>query len=152
MKTIELSRGYSATVDDDDFDWLSRYKWYASVTTARNKTPYAVGYPLGQASGTRYYMHRLILACSKGQQIDHLNRNGLDNRRANLRISTASQNQHNRGKINSNTSGESGVVWHRRDRLWQAQITINGKQIYLGCFKNIGDAAEAYVQAKKRNW
>jgi hypothetical protein len=87
-------------------------------------------------------MHRQITGAVAGEETDHINRDGLDNRRRNLRIVTRSQNGFNRGIQCNNTSGEIGVVWHRRNKKWQAQAMIERKMRYLGQFSNKADAIE----------
>jgi hypothetical protein len=82
---------------------------------------------------------------NSGIYVDHINRNGLDCRKENLRIATNSQNNMNRGMFKNNTSGYRGV--HRKGNMWRAMIYVSGKQIRLGTFKNIKDAASAYNAA-----
>ena len=89
-------------------------------------------------------MHREIINAPAGMQIDHINGNGLDNRKANLRLCNNAQNQQNRRKRSRATSLFKGVGWH--DNRWRARITVNGKQIEIGRFKSEFLAAEAYDQ------
>lgn len=89
-------------------------------------------------------MHRLILGASKGQQGDHQNGNGLDNRRINLRLCTNSQNQMNRKKSSRYSSKYKGVTWNSHARKWQAQIKRQGVMHYLGLFVDELEAARAY--------
>ncbi len=93
------------------------------------------------------YVHRGIYDTNL-PDIDHINGNGLDNRRANLRGCTHSENLANRPATRINTSGCSGVSWHRRRGKWQAKLTKRGKQIYLGLFTNLADAIRAREAAK----
>ena len=140
MKTIELTKNMVALVEDRDFEWLNQWKWF---TDKRRSTFYAARKtrkPNGQWTTTR--MHRVIMQAQKGQQIDHRNGNGLDNRRFNLRFCTHTQNQQNREPQKSR-SRYKGVCWHKRNKKWQAQIKGNKKH-YLGCFDNEIKAAEAY--------
>ncbi len=95
-------------------------------------------------------MHRLILSADKTQQVDHINRNGLDNRRDNLRFATPSQNIYNRGLQENNTSGFMGVVWNASANKWQAQIGVNNRLKYLGLFLTKEDAGDAYLKAKSQ--
>lgn len=94
-------------------------------------------------------MHRLIMKFPR-QCIDHINNNGLDNRKVNLRIASASQNAMNRKKISSTSSIYKGVGFHIKHNKWQAHIKVNGKIQYLGLFTNETDAALAYNNAAKR--
>ncbi len=82
--------------------------------------------------------------------IDHKNRNKSDNKIANLRNASAEQNAQNRTKNCKNTSGYKGVTWHKRDKRWQAAITIQGKVKHLGYYKESKDAYSAYVDASKK--
>jgi len=138
MKCISLTRGKSAIVDDDDYDYLSQFKWYCSSDGYAQR--------MVRENGGRHTvrMHRVILNTPKGMDSDHINRNKLDNRRSNLRIATRSENQANkRNQINS-TSGRKGVVWNRRARKWQVKIEFRGERIHLGYFDDIDDASNAY--------
>ena len=92
-------------------------------------------------------MHRVIMDAPKGMDVDHINGNGLDNRKENLRICTRSQNLHNSKKPSTNTSGYKGVIWNKQCRKWQAKIHTSGKTRHLGLFVGILDAARAYDEA-----
>src|SRR4029453_3163551 len=92
-------------------------------------------------------MHRQILNVPKGVEVDHANLDGLDNRRSNLRIATRSQNNANRRGHHDNLSGVKGVSRHKETGKWMVQIAINNRDIYLGLFSRIKDAAAAYAQA-----
>lgn len=100
-----------AIIDDEDYQLVSQYKWYP--VTTRGLTYAHIIHP------TRY-MHRLILGATKGQYVDHINRNGLDNRRENLRITSQGVNIANAKMFGNNTSGYKGVVKYRTG--WKAQI------------------------------
>ncbi len=140
MKLIPLTQGFSAMVDDEDYDSLSQHKWH--VSTLSWSCPY-VRYAKRFVGRQSIFMHRQIIGALDGQETDHINRDGLDNRKRNLRIATRSQNGFNRGMQSNNTSGEIGVVWHRRNRKWQAQVMIERKMRYLGQFVQMSDAIEA---------
>lgn len=139
MRTIELTKGYVALIDDEDFHLVSEYKWAVSV---RKHTCYAVGYK----SGKNVTMHRLVSRVNSISEIvDHKNRNGLDNRKCNLRVGTKSQNAANRSNKKGSSSKYLGVKKVRNS--WAAGLTHNGKSIYLGCFNNETEAAKAYNRA-----
>ncbi len=140
MKLIPLTQGFSTMVDDEDYDELSQYSW--SVSSLTWCCPY-VRYARRYVGRKLIPMHRHIIGALPGQEVDHINRDGLDNRRHNLRIATRSQNGFNRGMQSNNTSGEIGIVWHRRNNRWQAQAMIERKMHYLGQFVNKSDAIEA---------
>jgi hypothetical protein len=89
-------------------------------------------------------MHRIILNLTDKKKTDHINGNGLDNRRKNLRICTDSQNKCNRGKTTQNTTGFKGVTYKRTLRKYVAQIQFENKLYYLGVFPSAIDAAKAY--------
>lgn len=95
-------------------------------------------------------MHREIMRAPKGTQVDHEDGDGLNNRRRNLRFSTFSQNNHNRGPYKRNTSGFKGVSWSSSKKRWEAHIQVAGKHLHLGRFRNKLDAAKAYEVAAKK--
>ena len=82
--------------------------------------------------------------------VDHINGNGLDNRRSNLRVCTRSENGMNRGKNKNNKSGYKGVAWHEKAKLWRATLGLKGKIIHLGDFADKSEAYRAYVEACKK--
>jgi flagellar basal body rod protein FlgC len=94
-------------------------------------------------------MHRLIMNTPDGMDTDHINSNGLDNRRQNLRICTHAENLANRKKQISNTSGYKGVSWDKSCKKWAANISICGKYKKLGRFTDLVEAARAYDAAAK---
>ena len=139
MKEICLTKGKIALVNDFDFERLNQWKWYAD--RIKNKV-YAA-----RKNPKKIYMHREILKVKNFQYVDHINGNGLDNRRENLRICTNSQNGQNRGKNKNNTSGFKGVCFHARTQTWIASIWVNRQRVHLGYFKGSIDAAIAYNEA-----
>jgi AP2 domain/HNH endonuclease len=144
---INLTRGQVALVDEKDYEWLSSFKWYAWFSP-RTKGFYARRsiYPSTGAS-----MHRVILDANPGQIVDHINRNTLDNRRANLRFATISQsNQNTRVLTTRNKSGFRGVSLVRATKKWRVVISLNGRNIDLGRFACIKDAALAYDTAARK--
>lgn len=138
-----MTNGGLTLCDEADFDSLSRSTWFH--VSDRNQV-YAARF-IGRSRIER--MHTVLLG-EKG--IDHINGNGLDNRRFNLRVASNSQNQMNRGKFAEAHSAFKGVTWHKRDRRWTARIKVNGRRIYLGSFKNERDAAHAYNLAAVSNF
>lgn len=146
---IPLSRGYVAIVSIEDEDLLSG-GWYVYVSE-QNKTQYAVK-SISTPSNKRHSlrMHRVILSRMLGRDllrseiVDHKNRNGLDNRRENLRLTNRTGNARNVGIRKDSTSGYKGVSWCRREERWMVNIAVNSKGIYVGRFINIHDATRAY--------
>lgn len=134
MKYIELTKGYKAIVDDEDYDWLIKFNWHI------NNSGYAItNKRLNKDKRTVILMHRLIIKAKKGTLSDHINRNRLDNRKCNLRIVTRTQNAINRNIQTNNTSGYIGVSFNNRDEFWVAHI----KQQFIGNFTKARWAAMA---------
>lgn len=132
MKKIQLTRGKVALVDNEDFTALNKHKWCAMH---RRGLYYAVrGIPCSDNNRRQRteLMHRVILDAKTGQAVDHANGDGLDNRRANIRFATHSQNIINRRMQCNNTSGYRGVGWQKQERKWRARIQVEGKVIFLG--------------------
>lgn len=138
-EAIPLTQGKVAIVDTDDAAIVRPYRWSAVF---RFKNWYARANVWIDGRRTTIYMHQLILPKRQGLLTDHENGNGLDNRRANLRYATRSQNRANQHR-SSASSGVKGVYWHSRDQVWQALI---GKT-FLGYFTNKQEAIAAYQQA-----
>jgi hypothetical protein len=96
-------------------------------------------------------LHRLLMNPGPGEQVDHRNHNGLDNRRENLRLATAAQNAAN-ARPKRNRPGYKGVNWHKRNQKWRAYITVDRKYIHLGVFEDPWEAAQAYNTAALEAW
>lgn len=144
-REIPLTKGQVAIVDDEDYEYLSQFKWQAFY---HRKTYYAVRHSKGVGkSGVQ--MHREIMGAAAGVQVDHRDRNGLHNWRGNLRFCTNAQNLANRGPNKNNKSGYKGVGWDRAKKKWCARIKVNRKTIYLGRYHGIQEAARAYDEAAK---
>jgi hypothetical protein len=152
MKTIPLSlasrkyRGLVAVVDDEDYPALKDHRWTA-LWYPNAQTFYATRSargPGGRTTAVR--MHRDILRPGR-RKIDHVNGNGLDNRRENLRCATSEQNRRNSAKRADASSRYKGVHWHKRDAKWEAQIMLNRRSVFLGNFSDEAAAARAYDRA-----
>lgn len=149
MKEIQLTKGKVALVDDEDFEYLNQWKWQACQ---KRNNKYYVGRTDYKVKGkkNRIWMHRLIMKPFENFIIDHIDGNGLNNQKNNLRICTHSQNLMNRCKNINNTSGYKGVVYNKLDKKYRAKIYFNSKCISLGRYINPIDAARAYNQAAQK--
>lgn len=144
MKEIVLSNGMSAIVDDEDFLAVSARKWYPLKKGPRLWYAQHTFWEKEHKRHSKLFMHRVVMNAPKGKHIDHINGNGLDNRKGNLRFCTISQNHRNRKTI-LGVSKFKGVCWHKACKKWQAQIKISGgKSLYLGVFNDEVEAARAY--------
>jgi hypothetical protein len=142
---IPLTQGKVALVDDEDAELVGRYRWWVDhdwpgLWYARTAVPC----PTNMSGVTMRSMHRLILDPPVGVQVDHRNGNGLDNRRSNLRLATAAQNQHNQHARRGGSSRFKGVDWNLARRKWRAHVKVNGRKRYLGSFDDELDAAAMY--------
>lgn len=143
MKTIQLTQGKVALVDDEDYENLRGFRWCAFFN--RN-THYAAR----RANGKTLLMHREILGAKRGELVDHRDGNGLNNCRENLRRCTNAQNLLNRRRHKNNACGVKGVRWCNRDKKWLAQIYFKKKRYYLGRFPTLQEAAHAYNEAARK--
>lgn len=155
MRTIPLTKGKEALVDDEDYDYLTRWKWCFWRGGPR-RTGYAVRLECVDGKSKFIHMHRVVAERHglklDGLQVDHIDRSGLNNQQANLRVATRSQNNANAGLRKDNTSGFKGVFWHRHTRTWQAQIRVSGRHISLGRFDDPREAARAYNDAAVKHF
>lgn len=146
MKTIPLTQGKEALVDDEDFEKLSRFKWFAWEQCG-------VFYALRNSriketrKRTIVRMHREVLGSPITQKIDHKDGDGLNNQRSNLRVSTRVGNNQNARKRTDNTVGLKGVYFHKQCKKFGAQIQSEGKRRHLGLFKTPEEAHAAYCAA-----
>ena len=142
-REISLTQGMIAIVDDEDYERLSQHKWYA------HKNKYTIYVHRREGKGPTISMHREVLGLmfGDGKRIDHWNRNGLDNRKQNLRLVTNSQNMINCRLQRHNTSGYRGVGWLSREGKWGASIHINRKKKYCGVYNDKISAAKAFDRA-----
>lgn len=146
MKYIQLTQGNVAKVDDEDFERLSYYKWHCN-TDYRGHMYAVTRIPGDNDKQKTLVMHRAILNLKQGDPIvDHINHDGLDNQKANLRLATNAQNQYNRLPNKGASSKHKGAS-RRQDGRWISYITNNGRKEYLGLFATEEDAANAYIRA-----
>lgn len=146
MKRIRLHDGQYAIVDDDDFERVSELKWRA-CKGSKNKCWYARTSETICGHRGFTYMHHFVFPGH--EELDHKNRNGLDNRKSNLRPATSSQNQANREKRAGTSSRFKGVCWDNTGKKWKARIKCNRKERNLGLYDSEQEAARAYNRAAK---
>lgn len=143
---IPLTHGQFTIVDDEDYELLSQFKWTWQPPGKNRQTGYA--YRKEYPSNKSIFMHRLLLNAPKGLQVDHINGNGLDNQRHNLRLATNRQNHYNLPKRrDGNTSTYKGVHLAPSGYGWETQIRVDGRTIHLGIFPTQHAAAIAYNEA-----
>ena len=143
--SIPLSQGKCALIDGDDLPLVEGLRWHAYRD---GRVWYAERNVWEGPRRLHQKMHRVILDAPAGIQVDHINGDGLDNRRCNLRLATRSQNGSNRRSKLGSSSSYLGVSL-RRNGTWRAQIAKHGKTVWLGAFKLEEDAARAYDEAAK---
>ena len=147
FRHIPLTKGKFTVVDPDDFETLSKCKWHV---TKNGNTFYAKRNAPTRKNTTPIYMHRCIIKVPPGHVVDHINHNGLDNRKANLRPATRAQNNRHSKKRRNTSSKYKGVNWYSREKRFVAKITTDGNTVTLGYFKDEIQAAKAYDKAAKK--
>jgi len=152
MRTIQLTQGQVAIVDNDDFEWLSRHKWTAAWAP-NTQSYYAVRKVTtgprinGKKQQRTVYMAREITHAGPHEQVDHINHTTLDNRKANLRICSHSENNYNMKARTGYSSQFKGCCLNKRCHKWRAQLQYKGRYIHLGYFTDEREAALAYDRA-----
>jgi hypothetical protein len=146
MTEIKLNKSEVAFVDDDMANEINKNKW-AILKGGKDKS-YVYAVRRKRVGGKREHilMHRQIMGLKKGDNfdIDHINHNGLDNRKCNLRVCSRSQNQHNRKSSINSSSIYKGVSWDKDRSMWRATIADNSTDFQLGRYLTEIEAAEAY--------
>ena len=145
-KLIPLTNGKFATVDDEDFNWLSQWDWYALKTSSDS-----IFYAVRTENGASIRMHRLINGTPDDMFTDHRDGDGLNNQRYNLRTATPLQNMMNRRGKRGGTSRFKGVFFDPtpQKKQWRAAIRLDGKLKYLGRFYTDDEAGSAYANAAR---
>ena len=153
MREVQLTQGYKAQVDDEDYERVNQYLWQADVARRKDGTIWNV-YAIRQVkleSGKRttQKMHRFIMSAFDPKVgVDHNpDISGLNNQKNNLRLSTQQQNVASQALGIKNTSGYKGVYWYDPLQKWAAHIKVNYKLKHLGYFTDIKEAAQAYDAA-----
>lgn len=149
MKEIPLTQGKFAIVDDEDFHFLSNFKWCAVLS---NGNFYALRRIKRSGKWTTIKMHTVLMKTPAGLVVDHVNGNSLDNRRVNMRLCSASDNNRNKKNAPGATSKYRGVHWANAAKKWKASISINNRCHYLGIYASEIDAARAYDAAAYKHY
>ena len=144
---VPLTMGKVALIDEEDYPKLAGYHWTYHCGYAR-----ASDYDTKTHKRKAVHMSHLILPCPPGLEVDHINRNKLDNRKANLRLVTRSQNCANRGKFKNSKSKYKGVRWNKKMGLWEAAIRKEGIIKTIGAFDDEIAAASAYNEYAREMW
>ncbi len=151
-RTIALTQGQVTLVDDADYEFLSRWKWFA-WWNRHTSSFYAVrSARLEDGTKVTVRMNRQILGLERGdkRQGDHRNHDTLDNRRENLRICTPSENSQNRRVQRNSKSGQKGVSYRASKRKWRAVIFVNGTHLHLGYRDTAEECIALYREAEQR--
>ena len=150
-KEIKLTQGLFATIDDEDYDLVSQYLW--RVLRTGNQIYAITNCKTIDGKLSTIRMHRLVMGNPKGKIIDHKHGNGLNNCKDNLRFCDKIKNAQNRTCLcKLNKSGVHGVSYYKRDKNWEARITVKNKLLFLGRFENINDAQEARIIAERKHF
>lgn len=142
MRIILLNKNLSALVDDEDFEWLSEYRWYA-VEYSRVKNRFYAK----MSSRRKTLMHRLLLNAPRELEVDHMNGNTLDNRKSNLRLATRSENARNCLVRIDSKARFKGVEYRQDKGKYSAYYTLNGEKHHIGYFDDALSASEAHKKS-----
>jgi len=145
FRRIYLSEDAWTILDWQDYYRFGRFKW--EITGNDNKFYAVRSVRVGSSRTTTVRLHRLIMNAPQNLVVDHINGDSLDNRRANLRLATQTQNLYNRKKKENTSSQFIGSFFNKSHRYWCSQIKVNGKSIWLGSFDSEIAAARAYDKA-----
>lgn len=137
---------FNIKIDLSDIKRCQKYTWSINSYSNKVNSPKVFYYASNSKAGL---LHGFIIKCPKNKEVDHINRNTLDNRKKNLRITNRSQNNINRDKQSNNTSGHKGVFWSKWVSKWVGHIRKNGNQKILGYFDKIENAILARESAEK---
>jgi AP2 domain/HNH endonuclease len=133
-------------IDDNMFEFIKRFKWISSIIGENI-------YITTNIRGKTIYLHRMLMIAQQGETIDHIDRNTLNNKLHNLRISTLSQNAANReSKAKNKSSKYRGVIRDKERNKWMTTINKDGKHFHLGRFNDEIDAAKAYDKKAVEFW
>ena len=144
---IPLTQGYEAIIDAADVALVGGFNWHAN---AQSHTVYAVRFEQRGGKRAMVRLHRAILGAPVGMNGDHVDGDGLNNRRSNLRLATKTENNRNARRSVRNTSGFKGVSWDKPRRKWRADIKVSGRSKHVGYFDTPKAAHAAYCEAATR--
>lgn len=147
-REIPLTKGKVAVVDAADYEFLSQWKWFFLNDTYAARTQY-IGMEKGKPKRITIKMHQVLMDAADGYEVDHINSNGIDNRRANLRVCTHKQNRWNSSSQKGSSSKYKGVSYQKATNYYKAYIIVHGVYKHLGCYLEEDDAARAYNRAAK---
>jgi len=142
-KRISLTKGKVVIIDNEDYEWLNQWKWCYVEASRGTSDGYAYRGVWQNGKNKAILMHRLIMDVPDDLQVDHIDGNGLNNRRSNLRLATASQQAANRNRWKSPRPFR-GVRWVAKKKKWRAEISVDGKSQHIGYFHDPILAALAY--------
>ena len=143
IKKIKLTQSKETFIDSEDYEKIKSYNWYY------HSSGYAACKQKINNIWKTILLHRVIMNCPNNKQIDHINGNGLDNRKENLRICTHAENGRNTKKRKGTTSKYKGIYWYKALSKWSVRIRFNYKWIFIGYFNDEKEAAKAYNEKAK---
>lgn len=152
MKEIPLTKGCVALVDDEDFEWLSQWKWYAHRGCGSGPWAERNSSPKDNGKRSPVLMHRQIMNAPLDRDVDHRDHCMLNNQKANLRVCTTAQNMANSRKSKGCSSRFKGVCWAKGHKKWRARIGVDGRLKHLGYFDEEVEAALAYNKEAIKTW
>lgn len=144
---IPLPCGREAVIDASDAHLVDGLNWSGAN---RPRTVYVQRTNWDGAKSQIVRLHRVITGVPSGFEVDHINGDGLDNRRSNLRVVTKSENRLNVRRRLDNSSGVKGVSWNKEKGCWQSYIRSQGKKVHLGYFEDLPAAQRAYARASEK--
>lgn len=141
--TIALAGRSGKTIQYDEIDspLITKYNWYFIPDSIS-------GHAYTKINRQTVYLHRLILNAPKDLEVDHINHDGLDNRRKNLRLVTSTENKQNLPLYKTNKVGQLGVYWYKPRSKWKAHIQRNNKRVLLGYFDDLEEAKRVAREAR----
>lgn len=141
MKRIKLTQNKYALIDDLDYEKVSKYRWCAVLSRGK--------WYAGRMNNGR--MHSFILGKKKGKEVDHIDGDGLNNQRKNLRFASHKENSRNCKLYKTNKSGHKGVSWHSFHKKWHVQCRVDSKNYHLGYYDNVEEAVKVYQRFSKKH-